>query len=403
MSQSVKKRSASHIYYGIDRKTGELRHIDSVPSGLNCECDCAACGKQLMARKGEERRHHFAHVSNYEYMYASEVAIYKAVSKELGKSHRLLLPPVTLRFPSWTEAEVVRGEQTVTLEQISYSCAPLQYPPELYLSVPGSKLRLLLEFGKYYSEADLAVFSAEAEKGGYSTILVHLPGIDKEAEFTPSKIRDILFSSSGDKKWVRSALADHIRSLMLGKAVIPEEWGLGFLCEAHIGRCKGKYSARYVDCAHCRFNLAQPPSCLCTAKSGVQSLADLKADKDELSARMDQIRSDNEAYIERRELAERSFSQRNRVVVANTLRQDSNQVGTTVSQATLADEAKRIVTAFDPNSPEQTLDRFGRRWLKCVECGQIKEASDMSDYGGRVMGPNRGICRECSRAGKKLP
>ena len=189
---------------------------------------------------------------------------------------------------------------------------------------------------------------------------------------------------------------------MLEKAVTPEEWGLGFLCEAHMGRYKGKYSARYVDCAHCRFNLAQPPSCLCTAKSGVQNLADLKADGDELSAKMNQIRSDNEAYIERRELAERSFSQRNRVVAANTLRPDSNQVGTTVSQAALADEAKRIAAAFDPDSPEQTLDRFGRRWLKCVECGQIKEASDMSDYGGRVMGPNRGICRECSRAGIKL-
>ena len=67
------------------------------------------------------------------------------------------------------------------------------------------------------------------------------------------------------------------------------------------------------------------------------------------------------------------FSQRNRVVAANTLRPDSNQVGTTVSQAALADEAKRIAAAFDPDSPEQTLDRFGRRWLKCVECGQIKD------------------------------
>ena len=403
MSQSVKKRSASHIYYGVDRKTGELRHIDSVPSGLNCECDCAACGKQLMARKGDERRHHFAHVSNYDCMYASEVAIYKAVSEELGKSLRLLLPPVTLRFTSWTEAEVVRGEQTVKLEQVSYSCEPLQYPPELYLSVRGSKLRLLVEFGKYYSEDDLAVFYTEAEKGGYSTILVHLPGIDKEAEFTPSKIRDILLSRSGDKKWVRSALADHMRSLMLEKAVTPEEWGLGFLCEAHVGRYKGKYSARYVDCAHCRFNLAQPPSCLCTAKSGIQSLADLKAGKDELSARMDQIRSDNEAHIERRELVERSFGQKDQVVATNALRPAPNPGSTTVTQTALADETERIAAAFDPDSPELTFDRFGRRWLKCIVCGQIKEASDMADYGGRVMGPNRGICRECSRAGKKLP
>lgn len=99
------------------------------------------------------------------------------------------------------------------------------------------------------------MFSSEAEKGGYSTVLVHLPGIEKEAEFTPSKIRDILLSSSGDKKWVRSALADHMSSLMLEKAVTPEEWERGFLCEAHIGRYKGKYSARYVDCAHCRFKL----------------------------------------------------------------------------------------------------------------------------------------------------
>ena len=100
-----------------------------------------------------------------------------------------------------------------------------------------------MEFGKYYSEEDLVVFSSEAEKGGYSTVLVHLPGIDKEAEFTPSKIRDILLSRSGDKKWVRSALADHMRGLMLEKAITPEEWELGFRCEAHIGRYKGKYSA----------------------------------------------------------------------------------------------------------------------------------------------------------------
>ena len=43
-------------------------------------------------------------------------------------------------------------------------------------------------------------------------------------------------------------------------------------------------------------------------------------------------------------------------MAANTLRPDSNQVGTTVSQAALADEAKRIAAAFDPDSPEQTLD-----------------------------------------------
>lgn len=66
MAKNIKKRSASHIYFGVNKLTGELKHISEVPSGQKCNCICAACLQPFEARKGTRRRHHFAHVSNYE-------------------------------------------------------------------------------------------------------------------------------------------------------------------------------------------------------------------------------------------------------------------------------------------------------------------------------------------------
>ena len=70
MGKDIKKRTASHIYYGVHKETGELMHISQVSNGQKCNCICAACGQPFEARKGSIRRHHFAHVSNYECMYA---------------------------------------------------------------------------------------------------------------------------------------------------------------------------------------------------------------------------------------------------------------------------------------------------------------------------------------------
>ena len=42
-------------------KNGKLVDINDVPSGLECECTCPGCGGKLVAKKGEDTAHHFAH------------------------------------------------------------------------------------------------------------------------------------------------------------------------------------------------------------------------------------------------------------------------------------------------------------------------------------------------------
>ena len=92
---SIKHSNRSHLYWGIDKATGEVIGIDDVSSrGLNCNCKCAACGGDFIARKGEKNKHHFAHQSNYECVYANEIALYLYVKKVLSGCLQVELPEI---------------------------------------------------------------------------------------------------------------------------------------------------------------------------------------------------------------------------------------------------------------------------------------------------------------------
>ena len=66
---NIKHLNRSHLYWGIDKASGDVLDIDEVTKrGLNCNCRCAAC-------KGDKNKQHFSHQSNYECVYANEIAI----------------------------------------------------------------------------------------------------------------------------------------------------------------------------------------------------------------------------------------------------------------------------------------------------------------------------------------
>ena len=69
-----------------------------------------------------------------------------------------------------------------------------------------------------------------------------------------------------------------------------------------------------------------------------------------------------------------------------------------MTQEELDAEYDRICRSFDVNSEQRTVDRFNRRWILCEECGEIKQETQMSFFGG-VGRINRGVCSVCSRKG----
>lgn len=48
------------IPYGLDSE-GLIVHVDDVPRGIACGARCASCDSKLVAKKGDEVIHHFAH------------------------------------------------------------------------------------------------------------------------------------------------------------------------------------------------------------------------------------------------------------------------------------------------------------------------------------------------------
>lgn len=397
MAHDIKKRSASHIYFGVHSESGEIMHISKVPSGQKCNCVCAACGQPFEARKGSIRRHHFAHVSNYECMYASEVAIYKALAAELEKTDCLTLPSVMLRFPAWSKDELLQNAKTVHVDSVEFKCEPLAYPPLLQIEAQGSCLRILLDFNHYYDSEDLATLATEAKNDSYSLLKYAMPKLDENQEFTPDRIMTIL-KNYEKAEWVFSRLEQHRKEKYYAVAIEPEEHGSGYLCPISIGRYKGKYSARWVDCAYCRFNVDEPPVCLCVAKDGIQKKDDFKRSPEERTAEIDRIRIENEKKIQERE--DRTARTVGRI---QTYRPPSYPKTPAIpsgpTKEELDAEYDRICQSFDVNSEQRTVDRFNRRWILCEEYGEVKQDTQMAIYGG-IGRINRGVCSSCSRKGR---
>ena len=83
------------VFSWAENANGEMVHVDSVPKGVACNCICPHCKEPLIARKGEFRKHGFAHhsedrQSNLEICY--EVIRYKLAEHILQKQKRIHVP-----------------------------------------------------------------------------------------------------------------------------------------------------------------------------------------------------------------------------------------------------------------------------------------------------------------------
>lgn len=74
---------------------GHLVTISDAPRGLACKCTCPGCGRQMVARKGDEIAHHFAHVgvAGLTCTSAGETALHKFAKQVLNERLEFMLPP----------------------------------------------------------------------------------------------------------------------------------------------------------------------------------------------------------------------------------------------------------------------------------------------------------------------
>lgn len=228
MGKNVKKKTAHNLYYGKDRNTQEIKHISAVSSGEKCNCNCVSCGTPLIARKGTEREHHFAHMSNNDCAYGNDIAIYLMANDVIRKLSKLYLPPITQRAPDGGE-HLVKARSEISIKEVSYQCGPNQYPPEFfvttYVSNKDHRLRILFDFDKYYSEEDLSNLEKEARGNEYSLLLYYFPSVGDRTFFKKENLEKIFSEKTDiDTYWIRSAEKDRKAEQSKNKPVDERNW-----------------------------------------------------------------------------------------------------------------------------------------------------------------------------------
>lgn len=136
---SVHLEAAHQTGYGV--KNGQLIYIFEAARGLACGCVCVACGQPLVARKGHQRRHHFAHATDIDCQGAAETALH-LLSKELfGELNYIVLPPYDFVKEQKTKAGVVVKHQqqvakggTVSIKGAQIESSEAGFIPDVVLN-----------------------------------------------------------------------------------------------------------------------------------------------------------------------------------------------------------------------------------------------------------------------------
>ena len=400
---NIKHKHNTHLYWGIDKTTGNCVRIGEVMKrGLNCNCKCAACGGDFIARKGEVNKHHFAHQSNYECVYANEIAVYLVVKSILEQSN-ILLPAISVSIGGLNEN--IRQAWSSKVMEVFYHCDAEQYPPLMVGQVDGRPIRIVLQFGIYYTDEDYKQFRSEAIRNNWDCLIVNLPEITDENSLNRNAILEAIERDS-QKQWVHNSIKAEWDHRIRRAAVTPPQaqkahWEELYECPIHAHWRNGQPIADVDDCWHCEFNRGVSPKCLCLAQEFIQSLSDFELTAHERHRRRDALKAENdqkhEQAVREQEQREklRSFRQQVQYYAPPKKPQRTACIALTYEEQLRLGKLE-IQAKFNEPTDDLIYDSFKRRWLKCLVCGEIKPEGEMSIYGGKD-GMNNGTCRDCCR------
>lgn len=84
---------------GKDKKTGKIVEVSEVESGLNCDCVCPNCGKDLVAAQGNKTEWYFRHHESTDCQSGPEKGIQALAKEIITANSRIKLPSIgTIKY-----------------------------------------------------------------------------------------------------------------------------------------------------------------------------------------------------------------------------------------------------------------------------------------------------------------
>ncbi|PZN81961.1 MAG: hypothetical protein DM484_07300 [Candidatus Methylumidiphilus alinenensis] len=199
--------------FAIDN-TKRILHISEVERGLGCDCYCLVCNERMVAKKGPERDHHFAHESNkQECITNHETLLHKFAKRVIKESGGLAVPEHTgMPLPYWFLFDRVEEEMRIgTIRHGSVIPDLIGY---------NGNASILIEVA-YSSFADDAKIQ-KLEVLGLRALEINLRCYDPE-NFVVEAAKEAILNNLSTKKWL-FAPTEKQRSYTEEKLVIKGIW-----------------------------------------------------------------------------------------------------------------------------------------------------------------------------------
>ncbi|MGL5126899.1 MAG: hypothetical protein ACRC7D_01680 [Aeromonas popoffii] len=201
------------IPFAIKTATGEVVSVDDVERGLRCGCHCPSCEARLVARKGEQYAHNFAHhaASKQDCSYAFETSIRLMLLAKLAMVETLHTPGHSIVF----EGDIHRiadGRSDIPVKYVPQT-ATQSTPAGLYQLVEQGDYQLAIHLPAAHDPDDwspiwLGQFIAQHPKTGvlavrYSQFRIHMLEESRPADLdTISWMLSILSQHADCLRWM---------------------------------------------------------------------------------------------------------------------------------------------------------------------------------------------------------
>ncbi len=232
-----------------------LVHISRVERGLACGCVCPECNKPLVARKGSEVVHHFAHRAGPECANAAETALHRAAKDILADRREIGLPPVEIRFDSSPFVMPLWPERILTLDDVRLECRTGDIIPDILAYCGTTPLMIEIQVTHPVDEAKLK----KIRELGISTIEIDLSSVPRS--FSPDDLCHAIVEQTDNKRWLFNAKSEEWKQVLIRTGEKKETITRGPArhvdhCPLNVQSWKGKPYANFIgDCSVCEFLL----------------------------------------------------------------------------------------------------------------------------------------------------
>lgn len=238
--------------YGL--RENSLLHISEVCSGLACNCVCPKCLSPLVARKGTQRGHHFAHHSSQPCTYATETALHLAAKDILARLRLIRLPAVHVQFRSHRSAIEIAPPRLYHIDAVRIERRRDGLIPDVIARIHNRDLVVEVYVTHRVDNAK----RQRLRHLGISAVEIDLS--DAPRDMPMDAITELVVNGVDNKRWIFNARqhAEHERLLSQARRKPSIQRGLALhvdACPKRIRVWKGISYANIIDdclcCDHC--------------------------------------------------------------------------------------------------------------------------------------------------------